>query len=152
MLSGDMKMSTQHAQRLLLRNELIELDRLAGWIAGLADRGMSPNMSLAVQICLEEVVANIIMYSASENKRLRITVELERAGETLMARIGDNGREFDPTQAPPPTVAGSLKEAKVGNLGIHLVRNFANGMNYQRHGGRNQLTLRFIEPRAASMQ
>jgi serine/threonine-protein kinase RsbW len=147
-----MQMSTPHAQRLLLRNELIKLDRLAAWIEGLADPGMSPNMSLAVQVCLAEVVANIIMYGASENERLRITVELERADEILMARIGDNGREFDPTQAPPPTMAASLKEAKVGNLGVHLVRNFANGMNYRRHAGRNQLTLRFIEPPALSLQ
>jgi len=51
-------MSTPHAQRLLLRNELIKLDRLAAWIEGLADPGMSPNVSLAVQVCLEEVVAN----------------------------------------------------------------------------------------------
>jgi anti-sigma regulatory factor (Ser/Thr protein kinase) len=70
----------------------------------------------------------------------------------LLVQISDNGREFDPTQAPPPTVATSLKEANVGNLGIHLVRSFANGIDYERRAGRNHLTLWFIEPQTVSLQ
>ena len=42
-------------------------------------------------------------------------------------------------------MATSLAEAKVGDLGIHLVRKFANGMDYERLNGRNRLTLRFVE-------
>jgi len=48
---------------------------------------------------------------------------------TLVARIEDNGRQFDPTRAPPPVVATSLEKAKVGDLGIHLMRSFASGMD-----------------------
>jgi anti-sigma regulatory factor (Ser/Thr protein kinase) len=150
MLTGDLKMSALDARRLKLSNELIELDRLAPWIEGLDESGMSSNMSFAVQVCLEEVAANIIMYGAINDERLQISVELERVGETLLARISDDGRKFDPTQAPSPTVAASLKEAKVGNLGIHLARSFANGIDYERRTGRNHLTLRFIEPRGAA--
>jgi anti-sigma regulatory factor (Ser/Thr protein kinase) len=146
MLTGDLKMSALDARRLKLSNELIELDRLAPWIEGLDESGMSSNMSFAVQVCLEEVVANIIMYGATEDERLQITLELERSDAMLLARISDNGREFDPTQAPSPTVAASLEDAKVGNLGIHLVRGFANGVDYERRAGCNQPRLRFIEP------
>jgi anti-sigma regulatory factor (Ser/Thr protein kinase) len=152
MLTGDLKMSALEAKRLTLGNELIELDRLASWIEGLAEPGMSPNMSFAVQVCLEEVVANVIMYGAANDERLQISLELERADQMFVVRISDNGREFDPTQAPPPTVATSLKEANVGNLGIHLVRSFANGIEYERRAGRNQLTLRFIEPQELRLQ
>ena len=52
--------------------------------------------------------------------------------------------------APGPVPATSLEEAKVGDLGIHLMRSFANGMDYERRDGRNRLTLRFVEPPAAS--
>jgi anti-sigma regulatory factor (Ser/Thr protein kinase) len=51
-----------------------------------------------------------------------------------------------PSRAP----ATSLKEAKIGDLGIHLMRSFANEMRYGRSGGRNQLTLLFLEPEAKS--
>jgi anti-sigma regulatory factor (Ser/Thr protein kinase) len=42
-------------------------------------------------------------------------------------------------------VATSLEQAKVGDLGIHLMRSFASGMDYERREGRNRLTLRFVE-------
>ena len=140
-------MSSLEARRLVLRNDVAELQRLAGWLERLAQQGMSSDVSFAVQLCLEEAVANIIMYGAARGDRLEIAVELERNGGTLVARIEDNGRQFDPTRAPPPAVATSLEQAKVGDLGIHLMRSFASGMDYERRDGRNRLTLRFAESR-----
>ena len=140
-------MSSLEARRLVLRNDVTELQRLAGWLERLAQQGMSSDVSFAVQLCLEEAVANIIMYGAARGDRLEIAVELERNGGTLVARIEDNGRQFDPTRAPPPAVAASLEQAKVGDLGIHLMRSFASGMDYERRDGRNRLTLRFAESR-----
>jgi anti-sigma regulatory factor (Ser/Thr protein kinase) len=138
-------MSTIEMRRLVLRNELAELERLASWIENAVTENVSSDMSLAIQVCLEEVVANVIMYGAAKEERLEITVELDRAAGTLVARIEDNGREFDPTQVPPPTVATSLAEAKAGNLGINVTRSFSDGMDYERRDGRNRLMLRFIE-------
>jgi anti-sigma regulatory factor (Ser/Thr protein kinase) len=140
-------MSSLEAGRLVLRNDVAELQRLAGWLERLVQQGMSSDVSFAVQLCLEEAVANIIMYGAARDDRLEIAVELERNGGTLVARIEDNGRQFDPTRAPPPAVAASLEQAKVGDLGIHLMRSFASGVDYERRDGRNRLTLRFVESR-----
>ena len=138
-------MSTLDARRLVLRNDLAELRRLAGWIGGWA-HDVSPGILFAIQLCVEEAVANIIMYGNTKDEPLEIAVELERTDDrTLVARVEDTGRQFDPSQVPPPTLATSLTEAKVGNLGIHLMRSFASGMHYQRRDDRNRLTLRFIE-------
>jgi hypothetical protein len=65
----------------------------------------------ASQLCLEEAVANIIMHGGAKDEGLQIAVELERNGGTLVARIEDNGRPFDPTRAPSPALANSLEEA-----------------------------------------
>ena len=145
-------MSSLQSKRLVLHNDLAELARLAGWIEGFAQQGVSSDVSFAVQLCLEEAVANVIMYGAAKDDRLEIAVELERNGAALVARIEDNGRQFDPTLAPPPTMPTSLAEATVGDLGIHLMRSFANGMHYERRDGRNRLTLQFIEAQATSPQ
>jgi len=139
-------MVNSEASRLVLRKDVAELKRLAGWIEGFTQERTSPDVSFAVQLCLEEAVANIIMYGARRDDPLEIAVELERNGENLVARIEDNGQQFDPTRAPPPVSARSLEEAKVGELGIHLMRSFATGMDYERRDGRNRLTLRFVEP------
>jgi serine/threonine-protein kinase RsbW len=144
-----MAMSSLNAKRLVLRNDLAELERLAGWIEDWSQHSLSPDISFAIQLCLEEAVANVMMYRAAHDDGVEIAVELERSGDTLVARIEDTGPYFDPAQVPPPSLAPSLDEAKVGALGFHLVRSFANGMHYERRGGRNRLTLLFVETQAA---
>ena len=84
------------------------------------------------------------MYGATDGE-LSIAIELERLGGTLVARIEDNGQSFDPTQMAPHPLPSTLKEAKIGDLGIHLVRSFASRMDYERSHGRNRLTLQFEE-------
>jgi anti-sigma regulatory factor (Ser/Thr protein kinase) len=138
-------MSNLEAHRLELRGHLSKLRRLAGWIKAEAPHELTANISFAVQLCLEEAVANIIMHGGAKGDRLEIAIELERNGRTLVARIEDNGRKFDPVQFPPPPLARSLEEAKVGGLGIHLMRSFANGVHYEQREGRNRLILRFVE-------
>jgi serine/threonine-protein kinase RsbW len=139
-------MSNLEANRLELRSDLAELKRLAGWIEAQAQQELSADTSFAIQLCLEEAVANIIMHNGGANDdRVTIAIELERNAGMLVARIEDSGTEFDPTQFPPPSVAKSLEEAKVGDLGIHLMRSFASGMHYERRDGRNRLTLQFVE-------
>jgi anti-sigma regulatory factor (Ser/Thr protein kinase) len=50
------------------------------------DRGLGrtgdlpPNISFALQLCLEEAVANIIMHGGAKDERLEVAVELERKG------------------------------------------------------------------------
>jgi serine/threonine-protein kinase RsbW len=138
-------MSNLESNPLELCGDLSGLRRLAGWIEARAQHGLSADTWFAVQLCLEEAVANIIMHGGAKDDRVEIAIELERDGAMLVARIEDSGREFDPTQFPPPSVAKSLEEAKVGDLGIHLMRSFASDMHYERRDGRNRLTLRFVE-------
>jgi serine/threonine-protein kinase RsbW len=133
------------AKRLLLHRDLAELERLAIWLEGWAMRDLSPELSFAIQVCLEEAVANIIMYSATTDDRLEIVIEVERRDESLVAQIEDNGSAFDPTQFQRPPVPASLAEANIGNVGIHLMRSFASGMQYERRDSRNRLTMRFVE-------
>jgi anti-sigma regulatory factor (Ser/Thr protein kinase) len=143
-------MSSAESSRLVLHNDLAELKRLAAWIEGWARKGVSSDVSFAVQLCLEEAVANVIMYGGTSDARLKIVIKVERNGTTLVARVVDNGRQFDPTQVPPPSMPASLEQAKIGDLGIHLMRSFASGMHYERRDGCNRLTLRFKEPQATS--
>ena len=139
-------MSNLEANRMELRGDFSELRQLAGWFEAKAPPGLSAETSFAVQLCLEEAVANIIMHGGgAKDDRLQIAIALERSGGTLVARIEDSGREFDPTQFPPSSGAKSLEEAKVGDCGIHLMRCFASGMHHERREGRNLLTLRFAE-------
>jgi serine/threonine-protein kinase RsbW len=136
-------MSNLESNRLELCGDLSELRRLAGWIEARAQHELSDDTWFAVQLCLEEAVANIIMHGGAKDDRVEIAIELEHDGAMLVARIEDAGSEFDPTQFPPLLMAKSLDDAKVGDYGIHLMRCFTTGMHYERQQGRNRLTLRF---------
>ena len=95
-------MSNLEANRLELRSDLAELKRLAGWIEAQAQQELSADTSFAIQLCLEEAVANIIMHGGgAKDDRLQIAIALERNGGTLVARIEDSGREFDPPNSRP---------------------------------------------------
>src|SRR5215472_16174849 len=97
-----MNAMSPNAKRLLLHRNLAELGRLAVWIEGWAMRDLSADLLFAVQVGLEEAVANIIMYSTTQDDRLEIVVEVERTDQALVARIEDNGSAFDPTEVPRP--------------------------------------------------
>lgn len=143
-------MPSLEANCLALRNDLAELKRLAEWIEGWAGEDLPPAISFALQLCLEEAVANIIMHGGAKDERLEIMVELERNSGTLVASIEDNGRPFDPTRVPSPALASSLEEAKASDLGIHLMRTFASSMQYERRNGCNRLILQFVASQAKS--
>src|SRR3954463_7782934 len=104
-------MSTSDVSRLVLRNHLAELRRLAVWVERWTQEGVPPNLSFDLQLCLEEAVANVIMYGATDGE-LKIAIELERRDRTLVARIEYNGQPFDPTLVAPHLLPSTLKDAK----------------------------------------
>ncbi|MFL4967746.1 MAG: ATP-binding protein [Xanthobacteraceae bacterium] len=136
-------MSPDPHEQLTLKRELNELDRLAAWVQAIEQRmALPPAVAFALELCLEEAVANIIMYGdASGHGDIAIT--LEQASGRLLARIEDDGWQFDPTTAAQRVPPRSLDDAKVGELGIHLMRTFASDMRYERKSGYNTLTLTF---------
>lgn len=141
---------TPDTRRMIIPARLEELERLATWAEDFARALRLPaNLLFAIQLCLEEAVANIIMYSGVAEQRQDVAVELTQTGDDVVAVIEDGGRSFDPTAAPPHRKPASIEDAQVGNLGIHLMRSFAAGMSYERRDGRNRLTLRFNPAHAA---
>ena len=137
-------------QRHVMPAELSRISELTAWAEDFARRAkLAPDVSFAIQLCVEEAVANIIMHSGAGERRDDIAVELVEAGSDVLAVIEDPGRPFDPTTVAPPPQPASIAEAQAGHYGIHLIRNFASAMHYERRDGRNRLTLRFSPPQAA---
>src|SRR4051794_40542882 len=107
------------SDRLVLRSSLYELERLATWVeAGASHVGLSPEQAFALQLCLEEAVANIVMYGGAADDA-PIIVQIAEADGALIAIIEDSARAFDPTQVPPRAKPVSLGQARVGELGVH---------------------------------
>lgn len=126
-----------------LRGGLSELPGLMAWLQQLGGAGNWPSsVANALELCVEEAVANTMMHG-SPSGAPEIIVSISEANSTIIVRIVDDGLPFDPTAAAPPAEATSLDEIGIGGLGIHLMRNFSQSIEYARADGRNCLTMVF---------
>ena len=57
-------------------------------------------------------------------------------------RLIDGGTPFDPLAKPDPNVLLSGEERQIGGLGIYMVKNMVDEVEYEYRDGCNQLTLR----------
>jgi anti-sigma regulatory factor (Ser/Thr protein kinase) len=129
---------------LVLRNDAGELARMTAWILEVCNAaGLPPKTAFAVQLCLDEVVSNIIQHGKGEARASEIVASLTREPVGIVLAVEDDGAAFDPTGTPAPRRRESLDDFPIGGLGIHLIRQFANVVEYQREGGRNRLRLTF---------
>ena len=95
----------------------------------------------ALNVALDEVVNNIISYGFEPDTRSEVLVRLSLDGREIAIEVEDAGRAFDPVAAPPPDMAGSRRERRVGGLGIHFVKELMDDVTYARTAGRNRLRL-----------
>jgi serine/threonine-protein kinase RsbW/sigma-B regulation protein RsbU (phosphoserine phosphatase) len=128
----------------VFRNRRAEIARVAEFAERFgAEVRLSEDDVMAVNLVLDEVVANVIEhgYGGEEGER-DIYVSMEFDGSLLILRVEDEGRPFDPLQAPPPDLSLPLEERPVGGLGIHIVRSLMDEVEYRRAAGRNVLIMR----------
>lgn len=107
---------------------------LEGWQA-------PPKVVYFVALAMEEIVTNCIHYGYGDEQEHTIVITLTVAEETLAVEIVDDGRPFDPLAAPEPDLSLQIQDRKIGGLGIHLLRNLADHMGYERLDGTNRITL-----------
>jgi anti-sigma regulatory factor (Ser/Thr protein kinase) len=127
-----------------IRNDSSELDKLTRWIIETCDAArLSEKTAFAVQLCLDEAVANILEHSKGSARASAINADLERSDSEVVLDIEDDGGPFDPSLVAPPQLPQTVESASVGGRGIHLIRQFSSRMEYARSGGRNRLRLTF---------
>jgi anti-sigma regulatory factor (Ser/Thr protein kinase) len=94
----------------------------------------------ALQVALDELLTNVIMHA--EQAAGPIEVEIARAPAALDTRISYLADEFDPTSWNPPERGTSVETARIGGLGIELVRLLMDEFQHEYADGCNVLTLR----------
>jgi serine/threonine-protein kinase RsbW len=128
---------------LELKNQLSELTRVSQAVAEFQRRHQLPSkVAFDLQVALEEIVTNVIAYGFEDNNEHHIRLSLSLEPSELKAEVEDDGKPFNPLEAPSPDPEQPLAERAVGGLGIHLVRQLMDDIIYQRRGGRNVLVMK----------
>ncbi len=99
-----------------------------------------------LELCLQEVVANLILHGEAGrgDQPIRVSLSTGRAG--VLARVEDFGCPFDPRQVPERPAPATLADLTVGGYGIQILRHLTHDLAYHREGDRNVLTFRVGPP------
>jgi serine/threonine-protein kinase RsbW len=109
----------------------------------LEDAGAGAGALYRAELVFEELVTNIIRYAhaGSPEKRGPIQVTAGVHDSEILLTLEDDGAPFNPLQAPLAPPPASMKEAKLGGLGLRLVQSAAKRIAYERIDRHNRVTV-----------
>lgn len=132
-------------KQLIIKNEINEISRLQLFVENIGEEcGFSKTLTFNLNLVLEEAVSNIILYAYPKQMGKEISIMADKNDNILVFTLTDTGKEFDPTEVPDVDISLSAEERSIGGLGIFLIKNIMNEVEYQRVEGRNVFTLKKI--------
>ncbi len=133
---------------LSYQNKLSEIDRLRRDLEDFSKaHDIGEDVRYAVNLCLEEILTNIISYgySDSDTRKHAIGLEINVTQNSLVAEVRDDGNPFDPLKDfREPDTDSALADRTPGGLGIHILKKNMDEINYRREGDFNVLVLKKI--------
>ena len=128
---------------IVLPNDLQEVPRLNAFVEEVCQTvGFDDIVTAKVNVAVEEAVVNVMKYAYPHGHRGDVTIKAASNDTRLKFTIIDSGKPFDPTVHASVDTSLPAKERKMGGLGIHIMRQNMDSMNYERMDNLNVLTLR----------
>ena len=130
-------------QTITLHNDLSQVQVAKDALNSFAQRCQLPSKVLHdVTLALEEVLVNAVTHGCLADRRHHIQVELAYANHSVSIRVMDDGKPYNPLEAPEPDLNLPLAERPIGGLGVFLVRKLLmDDVDYQYQDGRNILEM-----------
>ena len=129
------------SRHLILKNQVEELNKLPEFVDTVCEEaGIDMVLIASLNLALEEAATNVVLYAYGKNEG-EVDIEAVYTEKYLKFILTDTGVAFDPTQKEEVDTTLSVEERQIGGLGIHLVRQIMDSVNYERINGKNVLTL-----------
>jgi len=137
--------------RFTYRNDLSELEKLAKDLETFGEKhGINPAVMHAFNLCLDEILTNIVSYGFDDGQEDEVELEIEEKDEVVTATIIDHGKSFNPlTEAQEPDLEASVEDRAIGGLGIFFMKQMMDSVDYQRINDCNCLTMSKSAPSLA---
>lgn len=100
---------------------------------------ISNKSHLQVEIAAEEIFINIATHAYSpETGSLTIRVSM---GDRVIIEFEDTGKSYNPLDKPDPDIFKTVDELDSGGLGVFMVKQIMDSVEYKREDGKNILTI-----------
>ncbi|MBR5745106.1 MAG: ATP-binding protein, partial [Muribaculaceae bacterium] len=127
-----------------MTSDINQITRLEGLCNSLRDKfSIEQQLATRLNVALEEAVSNVILYgfNNNDNPKNRLSVSARKSSGKIIIKIVDNARAFDPTAKDDPDTTLDADERPIGGLGIYLIRQIMDTVNYERIDNQNILTI-----------
>lgn len=133
---------------LTLESKLSEITRVPPWLESLAAQHAIPSrVQFAMDLCLEEVLSNIIRHGYGGESGHEIVIRYQALPDGFLTFIvEDHAPRFNPLTVPCPPVARTLEDISGGGQGIRLLKQSADTIGYEPTSNGNRLIITFILP------
>lgn len=132
---------------VVIINDLAEIGRLSILVDDFVSRHRLPTRTaFELNLALDELLTNVISYGYTDEMQHEIHIRGSIVDDLIVIEIEDDGREFNPFEIKEPDLKASLVERPIGGLGIHLVRQMIDVVEYRRLDGKNIVVLKKSVP------
>ena len=120
------------------------LPRVLSFIDGhLEQAGCPVKAQMQIDVAAEEIFVNIAHYAyAPDRGKAVVRVEVSGDPVTVSLTFIDHGVPYDPLLREDPDVTLPAEERQIGGLGVFLVKQTMDDVNYVYRDGKNILTLK----------
>lgn len=130
-------------QEITLTNDVSQVPQLTDFVDLVCEKvNFDAATTMQMNLAMEEAVVNVMNYAYPEGTTGDIHIVAAANDKCLKFIISDNGIPFDPTMRKEVDTTLSAEERPIGGLGIHLVTQLMDSINYERKDNMNVLTLR----------
>jgi sigma-B regulation protein RsbU (phosphoserine phosphatase) len=106
------------------------VDSLAQIFAFTAEMVAGAELRRSVDLALEELFTNIVRHGRPGASP--VAIDIRRSGRAVRVMLTDaDADDFDPRGAPAPDVSAPLERRGPGGLGLHLVRQLVDALDYR---------------------
>lgn len=138
-------MTNQHCEEICFTNNTSNLPKLRQFLGKVINLcKVSQKDQSKIILAVDEAVSNIIehAYAEHETDSAEIKINVEGSPERFCIRITDSGNTFNPTQVSNPDIKMHIREGKKNGLGIFLMRQIMDEVEYNfKSGVENELVM-----------
>ncbi len=96
----------------------------------------------SLKLAIDEACSNLILHGYKDMEPGYIHISIKDLKGEILIDVEDTGLPFNPAFLDPPELSDDINERKIGGLGVFILKEMMDEINYESKDGRNCLSLK----------